>query len=257
MSGSFTDTGAGFEVEGKWVGTELDIGDGKILTCFGKKRSGKSVMGRLLLASYPGDRMVIAANEDDGPFADGETVHVIRADAETMPRKWPEHLRDPNRPGPMTLRVQVDPGSPTFLEDQDAAVGLALSHGNCALLVHEVGLLAPSNRVPAHTRRLLHANRHRRVTAILCGPRPVTVDPLVIAQSDVVYVFETNVEEDQIRIGKTINMRPVEIQAALEELGPHEYLRFDANEPKPADGEHDIRVIHFPALPADIVKAVP
>jgi len=50
MSGSFNSSG------------QLEIGDGRIITCFGKKRSGKSVMGKLLLASYPGDKMVIAAN---------------------------------------------------------------------------------------------------------------------------------------------------------------------------------------------------
>lgn len=246
MSGSFTDDGA------------LDIGDGKIVTCFGKKRSGKSVMGRLLLSTYPGDRMVIAANEDDGPFADGQTVHVIHADAETMPKRWPEHLRR-ERGEPMTLRVQVDPGSPTFVEDQDAAIGLALRHGNCAVLVHEVGLLAESGRMQRvpHTRRLLHANRHRRVTAILCGPRPVTVDPLVIGQSDVVYVFEVQVPADRKRIAETVGWEPADLDAAVDELGPHEYLRFDANESKPRDGEPDLRLIHFPALPEDVARSVP
>jgi len=242
VSGSFDDQG------------RLVIGDGKILACFGKKRSGKSVMGKLLLASYAGDRMVIAANADDGPFADGETVHLVRGDVESLPAKWPEHLRR-YQGEPMTLRVEVDPGSPTFLEDQDHAVGMALRHGNCAILVHEVGLIAPSNRVPPHMRRLLHANRHRRVTAILCGPRPITADPLVLAQADVVYIFETPVPDDRKRIAGSIGWKPADLDDALEELRRHEYLRFDANEPKPEGDQEDMRLVHYPALPEDIVRA--
>lgn len=243
MSGSFNAQG------------QLEIGDGRIITCFGKKRSGKSVMGKLLLASYPGDKMVIAANHDDGPFPDGKTVHLVEGDVTTLPAKWPEHLREaPNVP--MTLRVQVDAGSDTFLEDQDHAIGLALGHGNCAVLVHEVGLLAPSNRVPPHMRRLLQANRHRRVTAILAGPRPITVDQLVIGQADLVYLFEMPVADDRKRVAQTIGWKVTDLDAAVEDLGRHEYLRFDANEPKPDAGEEDMRLVHFPPLPEDIVKAV-
>lgn len=244
MSGSFDGQG------------RLVIGDGLLISIFGKKRSGKSVMGRLLLHTYPGDTMVIAANHDDGPFEDKQRVFEIAADAESMPRRWPEHLR-PDKGVPMCLRIQVDPGSPTFLEDQDAAVGLALRHGNCAVLVHEIGLLAPSNRVPPHTRRLLHANRHRGVTGILCGPRPITVDPLVIGQSDLIYVFEMQVAADRKRVAETIGWDVADFDAAVEELGRYEYLRFDANEERPEEGEEDLRLIHLDPLPEDVVRALP
>jgi hypothetical protein len=244
MAGSFNSRG------------ELEISDGLIISCFGKKRSGKSLMGRLLAFSYPRDVLVIAANHDDGPFPDPDRgIHEIDADAESMPRRWPEHLREDKER--MTLRIQVDAGSPTFLEDQDAAVGLALRHGNCAVLVHEVGLLAPSNRVPPHMRRLLHANRHRGVTAILCGPRPLTVDALVLAQSDVVYAFEMQVPQDRKRLAETVGWDPRDMDEAIEGLGPHEYLRYDANMPKPEDGEEDLRLVHFPALPLDVVNHIP
>jgi hypothetical protein len=243
MSGSFDDQG------------RLIIGDGLIVTVFGKKRSGKSALGLVLHASYPRDSIVIAANMDDGPFPDGERVHLVEGNVESLPRRWPEDLRpEPNVP--IVLRIQVDPGSPTFLEDQDAAVGLALTHGDCAVLVHEVGLLAPSNRVPPHTKRLLHANRHRGVTAILCGPRPITVDPLVIAQSDLVYLFEMQVKADRQRAAETMGWDEDDLAAALEDLGRFEYLRFDAQELKPAAGEQDIRVVHLPPLPEELVKRV-
>jgi hypothetical protein len=248
VSGSFDDQG------------RLDIGDGKIVSCFGKKRSGKSVMGRLYLATFPGDTMVIAANHDDGPFADpkgerGRPVHMIRGTAESIPRKWPEHLRQDKEP--ICLRIQVDPGSDTFLEDQDQAVALALRHPGTAILVHEIGLLAPANRVPPHTRRLLHANRHTRTTAIFCGPRTLTTDALVIGQSDVVHTFELAVPQDRKRIAENIGWSPLDFDWQVEQLGPHEYLRFDANESKPEEGQEDQRLIHFEALPVEVVRAIP
>lgn len=235
---------------------ELDPAVGIIACCFGKKRSGKSVMGRLLFDSYPHDRVVIAVNADDGPFADERRdVFPIRGTVDTLPPRWPEELRRDGRR--MTLRYDPDPGSPTFLEDQDAVIGLAMRHGHCALLVHEVGLLAPSNRVPPHTRRLLNNNRHHHVTAVLCGPRPITVDPLVIGQADLIYVFEMQVPADRKRVAETIGWDPADFDAAVEDLARHEYLRFDANENKPAgDDDPDLRLVHCPALPADVVHQV-
>lgn len=233
----------------------LDPARGIIATCFGKKRSGKSVMGRLLFAGYPHDRVVISASHDDGPFVDPEhDVFELKGDVETLPELWPEDLRREGRR--MTLRYEPDTGSPTALEDVDAVLGMVRRHGHCAVLIHEVALVAPSGRVPAHMRRLLNTNRHDAVTMILCGPRPVTVDPLVIAQSDLVYVFELPVPADRQRVAETVGWKPAEFDEAVEELGPHEYLRFDANMPKPAEGREDMRLVLCPALPADVVKQV-
>lgn len=238
----------------------LDPAQGVIVACFGKKRSGKSVMGRLLFDSYPYDRVVIAANADDGPFADERhDIFALHGTVEDLPQRWPEHLRRDDNAGPrrMTLRYVPDHGSPTVLEDCDTVLGMAQAHGHCAVLVHEVGLVAPAGRVPAHMKRLLHSNRHDHITLILCGPRPITVDPLVIGQADLVYVFEMQVAADRKRVADTIGWNPTEFDDAVEDLGPHEYLRFDANEPKPADDTaEDLRLVHAPALPADVVKRV-
>ena len=83
MSGSFDDA------------DQLVIGDGRIICCFGPKGSGKSVIGRLILNSYPGDRMVIAVNQDDGPYPDPkQSIHLLEGDITSLPSSWPEHLRE-------------------------------------------------------------------------------------------------------------------------------------------------------------------
>lgn len=231
---------------------QIDVNRGILAVCVGKKRSGKSVMGLMLFRSYPRDRIVIDVAGDDGPT--GPDVITLSGDVETLPRRWPEHLRQEQQR--MTLRYVPDAGSPTFIEDMDAMVGLAMTHGDCCIIIHEMGRLARANRTPPHTLRLLSHNRHSRVTGIFCMPRPQTVDPLVLAQADLIYAFEVPNPADRKRIAETIGWHPADYDAAIEQLGPHEYLRFDANEMKPAPDEDDPRLVHFPALPADVVNDV-
>lgn len=239
MSGSFTARG------------ELDIGDGRIITCLGRKRSGKSKMARLIFDSYPGDRLVIDVNGTDGPV---ENVHEVHGDvSELAGARWPEHLRDDREP--MTLRYVPDAGSPTFVEDMDAAVGMAWRRQDVCILVHEMGLLAPAGRTPPNTRRLLQSNRHRRMTLLACAPRPITMDPLVLQQSDLVYTFALPNPDDRKRVADNIGWDPREFDEGVRSLRAHEYLRFDSNQDPPEDPstQDDLRLIHFDPLPADVV----
>lgn len=227
---------------------EIDPSRGVLLTCLGKKRSGKSKMALLWFESYPYDRVVIDVNGTDGPHKDVIELH---GSVDELPTKWPEHQREDGKR--MTLRYHPDAGSPTFLEDVDAVLGMAYRTGRVCILIHEVGLIAPANRTPPHMRRILQSNRHRQITAIFCCPRPVTVDPLVLAQSDMVYVFELPNPKDRERVAETIGWDPRDFSAGVHELGPHEYLRADTNESRPGDGEPDLRLVSCPALPADVV----
>jgi hypothetical protein len=238
----------------------IDPARGVIATMLGKKRSGKSIMGLLMFMQYPGDRVVIDVAGDDGPI--GPDVVEIRgtlADG-TIPDRWPSYLRKADRDGrplPMILRYVPDAGSKTFLDDMDAVVALALAHGQCAILVHEIGVLAPANKTRPHTTRLLMHNRHNgATTAFFCGPRSQNIDPLILQQSDLVFTFEMQGARDRQRIAENIGWDVQEFNRACLALGVHEYLRFDANEPKPEGGRPDNRLLHFPALDPDIVADV-
>jgi len=143
----------------------------------------------------------------------------------------------------------------------DAVTGLAFNHSSkerpCMLLVHEIGRVAPAGRTPAHMRRVVNHSRHHGLTMVCCGPRPITVEPLVIAQSDLVYIFELNNDDDRERVAKNIGWRRQELDAAVHDLGLHEYLLFDARVPKPAnEDDEDLRLVHYPALPEEIVNDV-
>lgn len=231
-----------------------DWSQGLIVACFGKKRSGKSAMGRVLFDSYPYDRISIAANPTDGPFPNpDDDVFELHGTVDTLPTRWPEELRRDGRR--MTLVYRPDTGSETVLEDQDAVLALARRHGDTCVLIHEIGLAAPAGRVPPHMSRLLQTNRHDRVPMILCGPRPYKVDLLVLGQADLVYIFEIQVEADRKRLADAIGWHDRDLAEGIEDLGYHEYLRYDANAPKPQGDALDTRVIHFDALPADVVRA--
>lgn len=232
---------------------------GVMVLCVGKKHSGKSVMAQQYFRTYPHDRVVLDIAGDDGPIRpDDPTFHTLEGTvAEGLPTSWPEHLRahdDRLRPLPMTLRYAPDAGSPTVREDMDHVVGLAYEHGHCCLLVHEVGVLAPANRTLSNTRRVLMHGRHQQLTVLWCGPRPADVDPLVVAQADLVYCFEMPNSDDRDRVAKNINWDRGEFSDAMSELGPHEFLLYDDNVPKPQAGEEDLRLVHYPALPEDLVK---
>ena len=227
---------------------QLDASRGLVVTCLGKKRSGKSKMALLIFESYPYDRVVIDVNGTDGPHRD---VIELRGNVDDLPTKWPEDLRKGDER--MTLRYRPDVGSPTFLEDVDAVLGMAYRTGRVAVLVHEMGLIAPAGKTPPSTKRILQSNRHRQLTLIACAPRPITMDPYVLMQSDLVYVFDMPNKQDRDRVAENIGWDRDDFTLAVRELGSHEYLRFDANLDKPADGEADMRLVSCPPLPADVV----
>ena len=228
---------------------QLDPSRGIIVTCLGKKRSGKSKMALLVFESYPYDRVVIDFNGTDGPHRDVIDLH---GTVDELPTKWPEDLRTGDER--MTLRYHPDAGSPTILEDVDAVVGMAYRTGRVAVLIHEMGLAAPAGKTPPSIKRVLQSNRHRHVTLIACAPRPITMDPFVLLQSDLVFTFDTPNKADRDRIADNIGWDKDDFSLAVHELDRHEYLRFDANEDKPGDGQTDMRLVSCPPIPADVVQ---
>lgn len=189
--------------------------------CCGRKGSGKSHLAHRYWDSYPLDRMVIDTTHDIDPH--DEKAEILR---DPLPGKWPRSI-DPQAER-STLRYIADPGSDTYFDDLDRAVGLAVVHGNCILWLDEVGELTTASRTKAHTRRAFKHSRHHNLALLLCDPRPQDINPLCIAQADYVAVFDTPHELDRKRLAAGMGISTRELDTELDALGKFEFLWYVA-----------------------------
>jgi len=235
---------------------EVAIDGGPIITCVGKKGSGKTVVALMFVRSFPGDVIVIDVAGDDGP--EGPVVIDWTGSADVLPRRFPSHLRE--REERLIVRYRPDAGSPTFREDMDAVVGIAMEHSSkerpAMLVVHEIGVVARVHQVKPHMLRVLQHNRHEGLVCVFTGPRVRNTDPAVWGQADLVYIFELKAPSDRRELAGHIGWDPASLDAGVAGLQRYEYLRYDGKEPAPGPGEPDTRLKHFPALPPDAVRDV-
>lgn len=204
-----------------------------IISAWGRKGSGKSTFNRRLYASWPWDKLCVDVNGDADPGPDA-----VRISA-PLPSRFPTAppgLPGTPRPGPQNLHYRADPGSPTYTDDLDRAVGMVLNPQDRPALgwFGEVGEFMPSaQRTGPHMRRLLQQNRHYLATGLFDGPRPVNVNPLVLAQSDLVAVYLLPNPDDRERIAKTIGYPVDRFHAECEATyrrGPYWFLLWHSAE---------------------------
>lgn len=195
-------------------------------SCFvfvcGRKGTGKSELCKALFRTYPYDRLAIDPTHDLDDLGDD----VI--DITELPGRFPEPEDGKTR---VSLRYLPDPGSPTYEDDLDRAVGLAFfnPHKRCFVLVDEIAEVTTANKTGPHMRRALHQGRHRNLTMAMAGPRSKDVNPLCIAQADYVYVFDLPHPLDRERVAANIGWPPNDFSDAVDTLGEHEYLRYEAS----------------------------
>jgi hypothetical protein len=215
-----------------------------VISAWGKKGEGKSYFNGLVYRSYPGDKLAIDVN---GHAYVGDDAERIRLE-ESMPTRWPEKAPAlGERRKPRNLHYIANPRSATYRDDLDRAVGLALfpkDHPVC-LWAGEVGELTPHSKAGPHMRTLLMQNRHHRITALFDGPRPMNVDPLVLAQSDLVAVYRLPNPADRKRIADSVGIPPKtfdDVCAKTWREGKHWAVLYSS--------EHD-QLFQLPPLPSD------
>jgi hypothetical protein len=194
----------------------------------GKKGEGKSHYSRAWFDDYPFDRLVIDPTGDIADDLTREGVPYKRLDPHMLPTSFPRS--DDDRDKRATAVLVPDMGAPTVVDDMDRAVGLALRgrDQHCLLWIDEFGAVTRGNKTPPNTRRLLHQGRHHNITALLPCPRPMDVDPLGIAQADLVVTFRTPQVYDRQRIADTIGYDRGEFDRENQALGHNCYTAYDA-----------------------------
>lgn len=191
---------------------QLDPSLNSIVLCIGRKGSGKSHAARVLYRDWPGvDRITIDVNGDAEPGDDAERI------SPPFPSALPAR-KDDGRP--LNLWYVADPASSAYRDELDRAVGLALfpRERRTLLWVDEIGEVTQANRTPPHLRTLLQQSRHFHASAILCGPRPMNIDPLCINQADRVLIFDLPNPRDRERVAENIGFPPKVIDDAVEGL---------------------------------------
>lgn len=193
----------------------LNDGKPKIISAFGRAGSGKSVFMRRLYQSWPGDKLCLDVNGNAEPGADAERIS--RSD---LSKRWPTTRAEMGEQSrPRNLHYRADPGSATYVDDLDRAVGMTLFPMDrpVCLWAGEVGELMPNATAQPNMRRVLQQNRHHTITALFDGPRPVGVHPLVLAQSRFVAVYEVPNPSDRRRIADSIGYDPAAFDAVHNE----------------------------------------
>lgn len=215
------------------VATLVDPRRPTFATFIGKKHSGKSHLAARFWDSWPFDRLAV------DPMHDAEVGADVKPLETPLPGSWPWSLKgDDDR---VSLHYRPDSGSATFADDLDRAVGLAMTNRKRKLVwLDEVGLHTRANATRPAMRRALHTGRHYDLSLLMCCPRPIDIDPLVMSQADYVYVFKLPNPNDRRRVADCIGYDPGAFDDAVHGLGQFEYLRYSS-----ADDE----LLHLPAIP--------
>lgn len=189
----------------------INPANNELMLFLGRKGSGKSQLARELFRNWPGvDRLIIDATGDADPGNDIGHVEMLR----TIPRAvnpddtigLPPRPKVDGKEVPGIWRYIGNPMSPTYYDDLDRAIGLGLFPRNRPVLewIDEARTVMRSNATGPFARTLLEQSRHFHTSALICCPRPVTIDPLVLAQADRVVVFDVPAKADRERLADTL-----------------------------------------------------
>lgn len=198
----------------------IDPDRSNIIVLTGTKGSGKSEAGRVIFDAWPYDRLVLDVTGDARPD-DLATI------ALTAP--WPAALPTPEDGGRVTAWLRVDPRSPTYVEDQDDAISLALypRSRHCLLWVDEYGQLATAGKILKNTRLALQSSRHYNLSLLLMFPRPRQIPVITLQQADLVFIFRTPNRADRQTLADNMGFPFDRFEIAYAEamrISPHAFL---------------------------------
>lgn len=212
-----------------WPDLSLDPDHSNFVSIFGRKGSGKSELAKAYAISYPGPALLIDSTADVGDLG-GRFVDF----PPSPPDEWPTDDDGEE----LSVRIVPDRLSPSSLDDVDRWIGLRYfaSKGDekrrtpakpAMIFVDELREVAKANMVKPHFDLVLNMGRHAKLTLLMCGPRTVGIDPLVLSQADLAFFFALPHEADQERAAATLGIPVREFAALVNGLELHEFLGFE------------------------------
>jgi len=220
----------------------IDPAKNQIILCIGRKGSGKSQWAREAFRHWAGvDRLVIDPTGDADPgsprrpgqpesWRDDLNTELLK----TLPRELPPRRHVDGRSVPGVYRWIANTQSPSYRDDLDRAVALGLfpKQRRTLLWIDEAGPVFPSNSLGPNALTLLQQSRHFYCSALICCPRPLTINPLVLAQADRVVMFDVPAEPDRKRLAETLGWPYRDLVSELNNIRkyPFSYLMYVASE---------------------------
>jgi hypothetical protein len=203
--------------------TVLDPERSTFMLLVGTKGSGKSHHAAWMYRTWPGNKLVLDVTGDAEAGPDAEELRA------PLPPKFPRS--DDGRP--RNLRIRLDRTSPTYQDDLDRAVRMALYPRDDPVLfwADEVAELGDANTTRPHWSVALWEGRHYRLSILACGPRPQRINPLVVSQADLVAIYRVPNPRDRQRLAENMGYPPARLEAELAETyrrGPYWHLLYDA-----------------------------
>jgi hypothetical protein len=221
------DDGAQRDSERAAAALEIDPDRSNIVCAIGTKGSGKSEALRTIFNTWPYDRVVIDVTGDARPV-DPATV-VMTA---PVPSQLPAAAEGQAR---VTAWVRLDPRRPSYADDQDDALGLALypRHRNTVAWVDEYAQMATANKWGPNLALALQSSRHYHMSMLLAFQRPKTIPVLTLTQADRVFIFDVPIKTDREYIANNIGFEPARFEQRWQETmarGGHSFLLWDGKQ---------------------------
>lgn len=224
------------------VDLEVDSSYG-FVTCLGKRQFGKSHTARLYFDSYPFDRFVFDPNNGIEPEADWITIRRAPDDLAAIgleKREVAYPRSSSTEPARVTVHYVPILSDPDWREDLDRLVLACFEHQWTCIWVDEVIKAAAANRTLPSMDLVLHQFAHQHLLVLLCGPRSVGIDPLVLTQADLIYLFRLKGISDRKRIADVLGVELAELDVLVNLERFHAVLYRDS----------DDELVLLPPLPA-------
>lgn len=225
---------------------DLEISDDyAVVTCLGKRQWGKSHGARMYFDAYGHDRIVFDANNDITPGSDWLTIrHVPEDPAELGLETREREEAQPRWPDGEIPRVTIHYvpvlSDKHWRDELDRLLLYGFDHQWCCIWIDEVVKAAAANQTLPSMELVLHQFGHQHLVLLICGPRPVGIDPLCITQADLLYLYRMRGIQDRKRLAELLGVDLEELDVLMTLEPYHFVLHRDA---------HDDLVL-MPPLPA-------
>lgn len=112
------------------------------------------------------------------------------------------------------------------IEDFDSLCHIIFWHGNCVLIVDEIGAYTSAKKIPLWYSELLRLGRERNNGVVTLSQRPIDIHNTIISESDYILAFILQLEGDRKKVAGTVGDEAMKLNS----IPRYHYLLYSAYE---------------------------